>query len=178
MKTLLCAILLAALPASHEKALDALVKAPKLVEYTVFDGGDASVMAQYEEGGRTVRPVNEGFAIARLGPDAVKLLIEHLDDPRLTRATFRREDGKTQRVTAGFVALDILVHITADDPRLFIPECADDGLLACVSEDYSFRPDDFAITGDKAVAGAKVLNVQNNWRRAFKEGRVRYEYRD
>jgi hypothetical protein len=103
-------------------------------------------------------------AIAALGPNSIPLLIEHLDDTRLSRATFRHRP-----VPVGFVALDLLMHFTGyRDSRMYIPDCSDDGLGACVQPGFYFRP-------DQALQTQMAL-VKTNWKRIQKEKTIQFVY--
>lgn len=159
-----------------EVRLEALLNAPKLVEYVASDGGHASVMEQGDRDGKWVPVVKEAFAVADLGPETVPLLIDHLDDTRVTKATFRLtgDDTVAQPVALGFVCLDVLTSIVRDDPAVVVPECADDGMGACVQAGYYFRPDAFVIEDGVLKAGPTVKQVQANWRRALKNGHAKY----
>jgi hypothetical protein len=165
-------------PQRFEELIDALVSAPTLVEYVNSDGGHASVVEEHEDGGRWIRPVKEAFAIVDLGPRAIPLLIQHLTDGRLTHAQFR-SNGNAPRssVPVGFICLDILIGITEDDAALFVPDCGDDGMGACVNAGFYFLPHAFTRTSKGLRASQRVRAVQANWRAAFEAGRVKYGYK-
>lgn len=94
-------------------------------------------------------------SILDLKDQAIPLLIEHLDDLRPTLIKF---NGKP--VPLGHIALDILIHIAAND-RVLIPDCADDGLGACYEAAYYFRPD---------AEPDQMRKVKIQWRRLYRKG--------
>ena len=161
------------------KYIDALVKAPKLVTYVEDGAADVSVIGYGEGADMKVRgPLPEVRAIVRLGPQAIPLLIAHLDDNRLTSARFlRREQGgeRDVPVPVGHVCLDLLTGIVYA-PEVLITPCSDDGLGACVEADYYFRPDAFVQRGGGHFPSPKVRSVKRSWQRAYREGRVRFRY--
>jgi hypothetical protein len=121
----------------------------------------ASVKCEYET---CVVPLPPLKAIALLGPKSIPLLIEHLDDTRLTRATFQHRP-----VPVGFVALDLLMHFTdLRDERMYIPDCYDDGLGSCVQPSFYFRPDQTYQT--------QMALVKTNWKRVQKEKAIQFVY--
>lgn len=103
-------------------------------------------------------------AILALEQNAIPLLIEHLDDVRPSSATFR---GK--RVPIAYVVLDLLLHISAaaHDSRIFIPDCADDGLGACIEPGFYFRPD---------VSRSEMKGVRANWQRLETQRPIAFVY--
>jgi hypothetical protein len=70
-------------------------------------------------------------------------------------------------VKLGHVALDILTHIIAKTNRIFVPNCADDGLGACIQRGFYFRPD---------ASREQIASVKANWQAALKRGSLRFEY--
>lgn len=149
--------------AKGNQYIDALVSAPSLVAYSGDGAADATV---------TENPAPAVRAIVNLGAKAIPLLIAHLDDTRLTSATFRRNDV---RVPVGHVCLDILTHIIKA-PRILIADCADDGLGACIREGYYFRPDAFSHNGSRLILRPAVSRVKRNWQRAYRRGYIKYQY--
>ena len=89
------------------------------------------------------RPPDPVVALVRLGTKGFPLLIDCLEDGRLTIIEF---DGNTiteaMKVPVGYVCLDILMGTTRGRPTSD-PDCADDGLGACMNDGYYFRPDDY-----------------------------------
>lgn len=123
---------------NDEQLIDALTTTdfsyPGRVDVYFADGASdgtvtelgASVKCEHET---CVAPLPPLKAIAALGSKSIALLVEHLNDTRLTRATFQHK-----LVPVGFVALDLLMHFTDyHDSRVCIRDCADDGLvLSCI----------------------------------------------
>jgi hypothetical protein len=148
--------------ASQEGLIDALVSARDLHTAYVEDAAsDASA---------TERPVPEVKNILNLGADAIPLLIEHLDDGRLTAATFNTSQGQgkprlTGRATVGYVCLDILMSVV-DGPPVWIEGCGDDGLGACVEPGFYFRPDE--------AAGSVVAGSKTEWQKAYRDGKLKF----
>jgi hypothetical protein len=149
--------------AKANRYIDSLMSAPSLVAYSDDGAADATV---------TEKPVPAVHAIINLGAKAIPLLIAHLDDARLTAATFGRNNI---RVPVGHVCLDILTHIIKA-PRILIADCADDGLGACIREGYYFQPDAFSHKGNKSIAPLEVSRVKRNWQRAYRRSYIKYQY--
>ena len=101
-------------------------------------------------------------ALVDLRNNAIPLLIEHLDDTRPTRAYFK---GKP--VPLGHVALDILTHIIEMNRGIFVIDCADDGLGACIQAGYYFRPD---------ASLQEMKDVKEKWRKPYRGGAIRFAY--
>jgi hypothetical protein len=146
----------------QDSLIDALTSAPALVAY-VEDG--AAWMSVLDGSSATVK------AIVSLGAEAIPLLISHLDDTRLTSATFDGgvTRGRPIRVPVGYLCLDILLEIVDDRAPVFIKDCADDGLGACIEPDYYFRPDEYypgAWKEYRAREGVRV--VKRSWERAYR----------
>ena len=150
--------------AKGNRYIDALVSAPSLVVYSDDGAADVTVIEN---------PVPAVRAIVNLGAKAIPLLIAHLDDTRLTSATFGRSNP--QRVPVGHVCLDILTNIIKA-AKILVENCADDGLGACVREGYYFRPDAYSHRGSRFVARSEVFRVKRNWGRAYRRGNIKYQY--
>ena len=148
--------------------IDALVSYPNFGRVYVEDGAaDGSVASP-------LSPPQAVKDILDLGPKAIPLLIEHLDDTRLTSATFEGGFtwGKPIRVPVGHVCLDLLMHIIGQNRYVFDPECGDDGLGACVKEGYYFRPDEYYPVGhsNEYIARLSVRVAKTKWLRAYRRG--------
>jgi len=142
--------------------IDALVSTRDLhVLYMEDAASDSSV---------TERPVPEVQGIINLGADAIPLLIEHLNDGRLTAATFKTSQGQgkprvTGREKVGYVCLDILMSVV-DGPPVWIEGCGDDGLGACVEPGFYFRPDE--------AAGSVIAGAKTEWQKAYRGGKLKF----
>ncbi|HZS44678.1 MAG TPA: hypothetical protein VFC63_06210 [Blastocatellia bacterium] len=125
-------------------------------------------------------PILEIKRIVGLRAAAIPLLIEHLDDERLTTARFSGgfNTKNPTRVTLGFVCLDILMGIVEHTPKIFVRDCADDGMGACVNDGYYFRPDDYTLAGKRYNARTIVHIVKRHWQRAYARGQLRFHYPD
>jgi hypothetical protein len=125
------------LPVS-DAALKVLVDADFGTVYADDGAGDGTVTYKGEliGSGPNVKPDPRVKAVVDLKSAAIPLLITHLDDPRPTRIRFQ---GKP--VPLGHVALDILTHVIGETNTVFVQDCADDGLGACIQPAYYFRPD-------------------------------------
>jgi hypothetical protein len=146
------------------RRIDTLVSAPHLVVYSDDGAADATVVNN---------PVAEVRSILQLGAKAIPLLIAHLGDTRLTAATFGR--GQAQRVPVGYVCLDILSNIIWSK-RILVADCSDDGLGACVRDGYYFRPDAYLRKSGKLVPQSQVFRVQAKWKRAYRNGYIKYKH--
>jgi hypothetical protein len=160
-----------------ERLIDALVAAPRLTAYTEDGAADASVIEVFvEDGVNVLRGAPEVRDIIALGPGAIPLLVKHLDDTRLTSATFAgRPDFRRARVPVGYVCLDILLGVVERSETVFILEdCCDDGLGANVESDFYFRPDEYERSGDGLVVREHVRVVKSNWSRAVRGRLIKF----
>jgi len=107
--------------------LDSLLNADFGRVYTDDGAGDGTIMET---------PDPRVKAVVDLRSAVIPILIAHLDDTRPTRTRFQ---GKP--VPLGHVALDILTHVISDTKTVFVQDCADDGLGACINPGYYYRPD-------------------------------------
>lgn len=166
---------------SSGNVIDALVAAPKLVSYGEDGAHDASVLALYLEGiNEVIPPEKEVRDIVALKDKAIPLLIECLDDLRPTSATFSGGyvvGEPYPRVPVGHVCLDILIniakasdHIDKDCPR------GEAELGACIKDGFYFRPDDYGRFGEEFRERPIVRIVKANWLKAYRNGRVKYDY--
>ncbi len=103
-------------------------------------------------------------AIADLGEPAIPLLISHLTDQRLSRAEYRQ-----QPVPVGYLALDLLLHMTdMNDERVIVPGCEQHGLGDCMQPDFYFDPD----TKDPNT----MASVQKDWSDENKKEPIKLVY--
>lgn len=145
---------------SPEGLISALAKVQLGAVY--YDDGAADGSVTDKEwitslaGGRAFGSIE---AILDLKERAIPLLIQHLDDQQPTLVTF---NGKP--VPLGHLALDILIHIAAND-RVLIRDCADDGLGACYEPAFYFRPD---------ANAEDMRNVKAHWRSLYRMGVLKF----
>ena len=117
-------------------------------------------------------------AIVDLGEKALPLLIDCLVDVEPTAAiaiTYPQRVKHSTHVPLGYLCLDILMGIT-DGPDVYVEECADDGLGACVWNDFYFRPDVYATHQDASLSRAQVAAVQRKWRHVLATGKIWFVY--
>src|SRR5262249_30533400 len=120
-------------------------------------------------------PVPEVEQIVRFGPQAVPLLILHLDDGRLTKTRYLDTGlGKDKRVPLGHVCFDILTNIVRHKPPMFEEVCEGDNARACVVEKYSFEPSDFDGERKKRATG-RVRRAKAEWLRAYRKHQIEYQ---
>jgi hypothetical protein len=114
---------------------DALANASFGNVYSDDGAGDGSITAlgKVLESGPTVLPLPVVKAIVDLKSSALSALIDRLDSTRATRISFK---GKP--VPLGYLALDILTKIVRETDSIFIKNCADDGLGACIEPGSTF----------------------------------------
>lgn len=138
------------------------------------DGSVLDVGIDYEND--VTHPLAAVRVLVDLKHKAIPLLIDCLDDTRATSATYttRRVNAETP-APLGFVCLDILSGMVDSHPKVFIPDCADDGLGACYQNGFYFRPD-VLMTSDQAASIALMRRVKENWRRAMDKGWLRFHY--
>lgn len=148
----------------QSKLLDALSQADFGTVYSDDGCGCDSVTekGQLIESGPNIKPDARVKAIIDLKSSAIPVLIAHLDDVQKTRTLF---DGKPAPL--GYVALDILMSVIAQPNAVLFPDCADDGLGACINPKYYFRP-------DASVEEMKV--VKKNWHALCSNGQIVFQY--
>ena len=163
---------------SDESLIDALVAAPELVTYGEDGAHDATVLALYLQNvDEVIPPRKEVRDIVALKDKAIPLLIGCLDDTRPTSAIFigGYVSGKPYpKVPVGHVCLDILIHIAKnlDDNDKDCPR-GESELGACIKDGFYFRPDDYdGRGGERAI----VRIVKASWLKAYRNGRVKYDY--
>ncbi len=141
------------------------------IAYAEDGAADATVLFPPDEKLRD--PISE---LVRLGYRSVPLLIDCLDDGRTTSASFRGSTvSKPMNVPLGYVCLDVLIGISKAGP-VHVAGCADDGLGACVKQEYYFRPDDYSrCWQDHCLPRPWVRLVQQNWKRLFRQKRIRFD---
>lgn len=157
----------------REDLIAALVNASLRTIYSDDGAADATVTAVATEDTFRKDAAPQVRAILDLGPSCLSLLIAHLDDQRMTRATFNGTHfhRKPIRVPIGHVCLDILLNATAAK-AVHIEDCADDGLRACTREGYYFRPDIL----HRRSGVATMREVKAAWQRAYRAKQLRFEY--
>jgi hypothetical protein len=153
-----------------EKLVEALAQAPTLnCNYSEDGAADATVMEQ---------PVQAVKDIVKLRGKAIPFLIQHLNDLRLTNATFNGgfSRDKPIRVPVGYICLDILLSIVSGKSPVKIRNCFDDGLGACVEPGYYFRPDEYYPAGENYLARDGVYRAKKNWQQAYSTGKLNFSY--
>jgi hypothetical protein len=147
---------------SGERLMEALAKAEMGAIYVDDGAGDGTVTDAPEGPDPRVK------AVVDLRNAALPLLIRHLDDPRPTHTSFRVRPAFSDRpATLAHVALDILTHMTELNDKIYIPDCADDGLGACFQPGYYFRPD---------ASVKEMKNVKDKWQKLYRRGGVVFRY--
>jgi len=94
------------------------------------------------------------------------------------RITAMRFEGnritRPMNVPLGYVCLDILMNEVSGNP-VWYPDCADDGLGACVKNLFYFRPDDYySCTERDCMLRPWVLVVQRKWKSEYLAHRLRF----
>ncbi|HMS41558.1 MAG TPA: hypothetical protein PKE69_15100 [Pyrinomonadaceae bacterium] len=169
---------------TKQDLIENLINAPKLVHYGEDGAMDASVLKLYniDTDGTTNPPVKEVADIVALREKAIPLLIEHLDDNRQSSATFHGgylpDVVEKVKVPVGHVCLDILLNIV-DSSFYYDKSCEiDTRLEGCIKDGLYFRPDDYWILGgDSFVERPIVRIVKANWQKAYKQGRLKYNFK-
>jgi hypothetical protein len=137
---------------------------------TFSDGGaaDASILEPWPA---------QVIALQGLGEKMVPLLIDCLDDGRVTAARFKKiTDSKSMNIPVGYLCLDILTD-DIQDPAIKPPECNRDGLGWCIHPGFYFRPDDYdACRQDQCTPRPNVSSVQRNWRWEYLRHRNRMQF--
>lgn len=123
--------------ADYQKYIDPLLEVKDFgIEYTEDGAADATVLDSSRVTPESV------IAVLRLKAQGLPLLIDCLNDGRLTSISFGgNATTREMKVPIGYVCLDILMGITKGP--ISYPNCADDGLGACVHYELYFRPGDY-----------------------------------
>jgi hypothetical protein len=101
--------------------------------------------------------------------ESIPLLIDHLDDMRLSWSTF---NGRA--VPVGYLCLDILGFMVENSSPVFVPDCCDDGLGAYYREGYYFRPNAHLQEEQPIAEPPEIMQlVKANWKKAYREGKVK-----
>src|SRR5262245_30901078 len=158
---------------SREALIETLVKAPFKTVYHDDGTADATVTAVATPDASRQDAPAQVRALLDLGPSCLPLLIAHLDDQRLTSATF--DGGRFAQapieVPLGYVCLDILLNATAGQ-AVHVVDCADDGLGACVRAGYYFRPD--VLSRPEGVV--TMRRIETRWQRLCRAEGGRFGY--
>ena len=164
--------------ADYQKYVDPLLEVKSFGIHYYEDGAaDATVLFPSTETNPFDRPRDPVLALVRLQAKGFPLLIDCLDDGRVTNVDFGGNTiTRPMKAPVGYVCLDILMH-TARGRPVSDPDCADDGLGACTNCGYYFRPDDYHDCAERAHScdvRPWVVVVQRNWRRQFLRRRLRF----
>jgi hypothetical protein len=144
-----------------------------------FEDGAADASVLFPESNQKpyeyLMPAEPVAALVRLRDKGVPILIDCLSDGRITRMRF---GGNTitqpMNVPVGYVCLDILMQEVQGN-QVSGPDCAYDGLGACMKTGFYFRPDDYyRCTERNCLLRPWVLVVQETWRKAYLAHRLRY----
>ena len=145
--------------------IDALLVTEFNVRYSSDGAGDATVMElRTDSSGRRETPPEALRTLVGLRGDSLPLLIDHLTDRRPTKIEYEVRDSAGAAPLA-FVALDILLDV-AEGP-IFVENCADDGMGACVLEPYYFLPN---------ASQERMREVQENWRTLLKARKLHFKH--
>jgi len=165
-------------PGAYRHSIDPLLNVTDFRTSYYEDGAaDASVLfpESSQKPYEYLMPAEPVAALVRLHDRGLPLLIDCLSDGRITRMRFEGNAiTQPMNVPIGYVCLDILMGEVHGNP-VSDSECADDGLGACMSHGYYFRPDDYyGCTERDCLLRPWVLVVQRTWRKAYLAHRLRY----
>jgi len=162
--------------AAYKKYIEPLLDVRDFhIKYYADGAADATVThPEPEEGSDTSRPpVQQVVALMKNRSITVPLLIDCLNDGRITSARFDGERASALEVPVGYVCLDILMTWVAREP-IADPDEYGDGLGACIHTEFYFRPDDYTVCGTDGDCLPRpwLLLVQKNWKRELRSGRL------
>jgi hypothetical protein len=162
----------AARSAEYKSLIEPLLSVTDFRTHYYDDGAaDATVTCPRDCDVPVTKPVREVEALMKNPSKTVPLLINCLDDGRVTSVTF---DGNTttrpMKVPIGYVCLDILLQRFVSEP-ISEYECNSDGLGACVNTPFYFRPDDYThCWKDRCEPRPWVLVVKHRWLKELQSG--------
>ena len=160
-------------------ALDRVLQLKNLGTIYVEDAASDGSVVMLPPSFRVARP--EIVPLLACEARAAAVLVEHLDDARLTSATFKGGAywSHPARVPLGVLCLDILIALSPFGSPVRDPKTEDsDRLGAGIRAEYYFRPDDFNVEAGRYIPKPHVLAVKKAWQTALREGLVRFEYSD
>jgi hypothetical protein len=166
--------------ASEDRLVTLLLNAPAPIKYGMEGyGAGLGLLDQSYEDGRWKFAHALAGKIIEFGSSLVPICIDHLNDTRLTHATYLTTTvpQRAMPVPLGFLCQDILIAVVKDSPRINVPDCADDGPGACIRKGFFFRPDSYHVVGNIAHALPIVKKVKSNWERAYRAGIVVYGWK-
>jgi len=143
-----------------------------------FEDGAADASVLFPQSNQApygyLKPAAPVLALVQLRERGLAYLIDCLNDGRMTKMRF---DGNTitrpMNVPVGYVCLDILMGEVSGKP-VSDRECSDDGLGACMSHGFYFRPDDYyACTQRDCFLRPWISVVQRKWRSEYLTHRLR-----
>ena len=133
----------------------------------VEDGAGDGTLTQHPEAQEAVK------AILACPKSAAAVLVKHLDNRMITHVlaeTASKQPGTgdpgsiTRRVVLGVLALDLLLQMFVEpSSTVYIADCADDGIGACVQPEFYFRPDS---------AAATARSTKKAWSRLLRSGQL------
>lgn len=162
----------------YRKYIDPLLNVDDFgIEYVDDGAADATVLFPQEAANPPGRPRDAVISLIRLGSKSIPLLIDCLNDSRVTSVRFQGNNMvRPMNVPVGYVCLDILIGVTPGWP-ISHPDCSDDGLGACTNYRFYFRPDDYSNCWQRSKQCALrpwIGVVQSNWRNQFLRRRLRF----
>lgn len=103
--------------------------------------------------------------------EAVPALIAHLNDTRPTK-TMYENDHKTVVVPLGYLCLDLLLRMSADNSPVFLAaDYGDDGVWTNVRDNFLFMPDVLSSSGGLAQMSA----VRKEWEKEYRRNRLSFK---
>ncbi|MBM3763098.1 MAG: hypothetical protein FJW36_22985 [Acidobacteria bacterium] len=159
-------------PQEYSQRIDPLLQIKNFgMSYSEDGAADGSILRPHDRS--LLSP--HTLSLVNLRNQAIPILIDCLSDQRVSAAVFQGNNITRQiRVPIGYLCLDLLLELTTA-AGIFIRDCADDGLGACVNQDYYFRPDDYSnCWPDHCLPKPWLFRVQANWRRAYTARRLKF----
>jgi hypothetical protein len=167
-----------AVPAEYHRYIDPFLDVKDFRAHYYEDGAaDGTVLfpESIQPPDDYLMPAAPVIAIIRLRNRSLPLLIDCLSDRRITSMRFEgNRITRPMNVPLGYVCLDILMNEVSGKP-VWYPDCNDDGLGACVRNEFYFRPDDYYDCTDKdCMLRPWVTPVQRKWKNEYLAHRLRF----
>ena len=113
--------------------------------------------------------------ILDLKEGSIALLIDHLDDTRLTRMSYCCNENPM--LTVGDACLNMLSMIVEPTTPMFDKQCVEeeDDQHFCLAEGYDFSMSSFVLRGKLRIPSKEVVAAKQNWLKAYRGNHIKFK---